>query len=147
VRAPRGASAAEPADTRAMLDVRYGRRRRQRTTRAAIAAAVVLALAGLAFLAWVAANWANPPVRSGTVSYGDATADSITVTWDVVREPGLPVTCEFELATISRLTTRQSVEIPAGPEPRLRVTETLRSREPVAVRLLGCRAPGQTRLR
>jgi hypothetical protein len=139
VRTPRDASAAEPADTRAMLEVRYGTRRRQRTTRVAIAATVLLAVAGLTFLAWVAADWADPPVRSGIVSYGDVTADSITVTWDVVREPGLPVTCEFELATISRLTSRQSVEIPAGP-PRLRVTETLRSREPVAVRLLGCSA-------
>jgi Domain of unknown function (DUF4307) len=147
VRAPRDASAAEPADTRAMLEVRYGTRRRQRTSRAAIAVTVLLAVAGLTFLAWVAADWANPPVRSGIVSYGDATAESITVTWDVVREPGLPVTCEFELATISRLTSRQSVEIPAGPDPRLRVTETLSSREPVAVRLLGCHALDEVRQR
>jgi Domain of unknown function (DUF4307) len=147
VRAPRDASAAEPADTRAMLEVRYGTRRRQRTSRVAIAVTVLLAVAGLTFLAWVAADWANPAVRSGIVSYSDATAESITVTWDVVREPGLPVTCEFELATISRLTSRQSVEIPAGPDPRLRVTETLRSREPVAVRLLGCHALDEVRQR
>jgi len=137
----------ESGDARSMLDVRYGHQRRQRTTQVAIVIAGIVALAGLGFLGWVAYDWANPPVRSGIVSYGNATADSITVTWDIVREPGLPITCEFELATISRLTTRQSVEIPAGPESRLRVTDTLSSREPVAVRLLGCRAPGHTRLR
>jgi Domain of unknown function (DUF4307) len=113
----------------------------------AVVAAVVVALLGLGFLAWAAADWANPPVRSGIVSYRDATVDSITVTFDIVRDPGVPVTCEFELATASRLLSRQSVRIPAGPHTRLRVTRTLESREPVAVRLLGCRAPGQDRLR
>jgi Domain of unknown function (DUF4307) len=146
VPAPPDAPAPDPADVQAALDVRYGRRRRQRSTRVAFATAVLVALLGLGFLAWAAADWASPPVRSGIVSYDDATDDSITVTFDIVRDPGLPVTCEFELTTASRLVTRQTVDVPAGPQTRLRITRTLESREPVAVHLLGCRAPGQNRL-
>jgi len=133
---------AVPAD---LAEERYGRGRRS-GGRAVWVAGVVLALAGVAGLWWLGRDWVDPPVRSGMVSFGDITDESISVVFDVRRDAGIPVTCVFELTTATRLDTRQSVVIPPGSQTSLRVEHTFQTRQPVAAKLLGCRTPGQTRL-
>ncbi len=130
------------------LDARYGRTRRSGAWRVVLwVLGGVVAAAFVAWLVWAARFWANPVVTSGLVSFGDITDDSITVVFDINRDPGTAVTCEFELTTLGRLDTTETVSIPAGPERRLRVEHTFTSEHPVAAKLLGCTAPGQERPR
>lgn len=138
-------SPTDPAAAERLAVQRYGRRRGLGTRGQVLVGAVGLLLL-LVGLVWLARPWLDPPVRSGIVSYGEITDDSITVVIDVRRDAGVSATCVVELTTINRLDTRQELEVPAGPQTALRVTHTFTTTQPVGAKLIGCRAPGQRRL-
>lgn len=126
---------------------RYGRSAEQRP--AVIAAACVAAALGIAWVAWAAEHWATPQAASRLISYSDITEEAVTVQIQVDREMGIPVTCELQARGPDQAVVgRATIEIPAGDDTRLFLSETIPTSErPENAELLGCRGPDQTGLR
>jgi hypothetical protein len=108
---------------------RYGRGRGSRPGRraATVLAVGVLALAGLAWLLWAALFHANPPIRSTLVGYQVASDTSVSVMFQVVKDPEYSATCVIRARDQEGTEVgRREVGIPLGVREAT-LTEQLRT--------------------
>jgi Domain of unknown function (DUF4307) len=122
--------AVRPAD-------RYGDRRHGRRWLLAMIAAGVLAVLTIG---WWLLRVADDPIRSGLAGWEDPADGVLVATVEVVREPGLAVTCDLVAVDLRQVVVGQTtVEIPAGEERQVRVrAEIPLEGEAVAPELRGC---------
>jgi hypothetical protein len=116
---------------------RYGDRTHGRRWRiGVIAGGVLLALA----VGWWLLRAANDPVRSTLVAWEDPADGVLSATVEVVRQPGLAVTCDLVAVDLRRVVVGQTtIDIPAGDDQRLRVEAQIPLEAPaVAPELRGC---------
>lgn len=83
--------AALTPEQRARLQERYGSAHRSPV--GLLLAVAVLVLAFLGWVVWAAFQAAHADVRWRTVGYTDVTDTSVTVSFDVFKDAGTPVTC------------------------------------------------------
>jgi hypothetical protein len=121
------------------LAERYGAPSRSRRP-LLVAVVVVLAVAGLAWMAWVVVFHSRPEVTSQLVAYDVRGQHSATATWTVVRrDRDVRASCELRaLSDDHAVVGERTVAVTSGPT-RARLTTSVRTeRRAGSVQLVGC---------
>lgn len=107
---------------------------------AVIAGGVLFAAA----VGWLLVRAADDPVRSSLVAWEAPAGGVLTATVEVVRRPGLAVTCDLVAVDLRHVVVGQTtVEVPAGDQQRIRVqAEIPLEGDGVAPELRGCEPAG-----
>ena len=129
------------------LAERYGAPSRGR--RPLLVAGVVVAVAGLAWLAWAVLFHGRPQVTSQLVGFEVSGQHAATATYDVARRgPQVRATCLLRaFADDHTVVGELTVPVTAGPA-NARLTSTVRTeRRATTVDLVGCSARDQTQRR
>ena len=120
---------------------RYGDAPRRGRRAVSVAAIALCCGAVLVFLLWVAVHQSTPAVRAGLVAYDDITDTSVTVRFEVVKDPRATVICRLRARSADNVSVG-SAEVEVGPPAHLgrSVVEAVvrTSERPVNGEVQGC---------
>lgn len=112
---PRNAADARPTE-------RYGDSRRGSRWPAVAVVAVAVAML-LALTGWLIFRGSQDPVDAALLSWDEPADGVLPTTVEIIRDPGLAVSCELVAVDIRQIVVGQiTLEVPAGPQRRVVVT-------------------------
>ncbi|HEY9408857.1 MAG TPA: DUF4307 domain-containing protein [Jiangellaceae bacterium] len=119
------------------LAQRYGARR---GTRGLLVAAAISGLLVLTIIGWLIYRSVDEPVQAGLASWDEPVNGVLPTTVEIVRDPGVAVTCELVAVDVRQFIVGQlTLDVPAGPEERLLVPADIPLEgDAIAPELRGC---------
>lgn len=105
-----------------------------------VVAALIVGVLLLAVVGWLIYRNVDEPVDAGLASWDQPVNGVLPTTVEIVRDPGVAVTCELVAVDARQFVVGQlTLEVPAGPEERLRVPADIPLEgDGIAPELRGC---------